>query len=253
MWREELHPRDPEGQFARKGAGLARRLTEEWASAPWAWRDDESRFSVEAIPARPDFVRDLTPGEIGALRGYTAGGYKRVNPPLHRGEALTGDDAEMAGLLDSAIAKAGRYDEPVTVWRGVALHGTGTPPGDRLVGLSREERERLIFEGVADWAERTFEPGTLYEPSGYQSTSFNIDAPLDAATGRADPGIIFEIQARTGIVLDEPRLHAFGDEDELLQARGTRYEVVGVLRRVAFEDIEGGVRYRTVVKLREVE
>jgi hypothetical protein len=31
MWREQLHPRDGEGQFARKpGAKLARKLAEEW-------------------------------------------------------------------------------------------------------------------------------------------------------------------------------------------------------------------------------
>jgi len=46
----------------------------------WAFADDDHRASEHegVIPARPEYVRDLSTGEIGALRHYTAGAPTRA-------------------------------------------------------------------------------------------------------------------------------------------------------------------------------
>jgi len=46
----------------------------------WAFADDDHRVSEHdgVIPARPEYVRDLSTGEIGALRHYTAGAPTRA-------------------------------------------------------------------------------------------------------------------------------------------------------------------------------
>lgn len=211
---------------------------------PWEWADDEVRVSLEPREARPGWGRDLTPGELGAISNYTGGGYKKLNEALREGRELTADQQELKGLLDSAIKKAGTFDKPATVWRGVNV--PEPPLGAEGAFLQRAEREALVYNRLADWAEEHFKPGEEVTLGGFQSTSFGFLPAVNAAISRTSPGIIFEIRTRSGALLDD--FSVFDDEAELLLGNETRYRVRKVLRRVQFEDLDNEVE-RTVVQL----
>lgn len=186
---------------------------------------------------------DLSDDEKAAVKSYSLSGYQVLNQKLRDGETLTPKEQRTAELLDSAIEKAGVRDEPLKVYRGIEVP---QPPGPS-VGLSEDD----IRNKVADFAEKRYPVGKeITLGPNYQSASLDVQAPLDHSISRTHPGIIFEIQARTG--LDASSLSGFDDEDEFLMGRDRRFRVLGVTRYAEFDRPDDRIAKRTVVRLEEL-
>lgn len=225
-------PRDHQGKWTDGGG------------APWLWADDEERFSL-ATDVPDGFVDKISADERHAVERYTTGGYRGLNEVLRDGRTLTAEQGALAAHLRSVIAKAGERDKPQTVWRGV--HVFAPPLGAEGAGTVGREREALTMRKMADWAEANFKPGEEIHLGGFQSTSTYTEPALNAATGTNSPGVIFEIQTRSGAPLD-PLSH-FDDEGEVLLNANTTYRVRKVLRRVVFRQEDGADIERTVIQM----
>jgi hypothetical protein len=221
-------PRDEQGRWSETAGG-----------GGWEWGDDEARFSLQPPADVVDQGVKLADGEWAqAAQRYTTGGYKRINGALRSGEQMDRDDAADAEKLRSLM----RDHEPQTTWRGLRIG-----PGARWGAPTDEE----TYNRVADWAEENFQPGDEVELGGFQSTSYGIQPALDAALGKDDPGVIFEIRSNRGVYLGN--VTEWDDEDELLLPDDSRFRVGKVLREVQFEDVlEDKSVTRTVVQLEQI-
>jgi hypothetical protein len=185
------------------------------------------------------------------VRAYSfSNGWKTLNEALRDGQPLTSEQRQQVRSLDDAIESAPPISE--TVYRGVNFGSEGMPNGALLAGFSQKEREGMIRNSLASYAEKRFAPGSEFSLGGYQSTATNVEPALDASVNRNSPGIIFEIHATKGLRLKGLQADAVNDEDEILLPRNTRYRVIGVSRSVEFEDASGRSRIRTVVKVEQM-
>jgi hypothetical protein len=231
------------GRFARKPGG----------GGSWMG-DDETRYGNLPSNTTATWEASLTDEERKAFSDYTLHKWKALNENLRDGIPLSPDDQRLSDLLDSGIAKAGAFSEPVTVYRGIKI---GDRPlaghGAELAGRGRVEREEMVRGLTEEWAQKTFQPGSVIEAKGFQSTSFHIEPAWDASLEKNTPGLMFEIHAKRGAYLD----HATGlstrdDEYELLLPRETRYRVNRVLPHVKFETLDIDERYMTVVQVEQL-
>lgn len=217
---------------------------------PWFWADDETRVSLNPQIANPSWESTLSPAQKSAIKSYTTGGYRDLNAALREGSALTSEQQALATQLDSVIQSAGRYDKPVTVWRGINTGDVGTPSSHDL--FMSDNREELIHNSVADYAEQHFKPGNTLQLGGFQSTSFYVEPALSASVSKNSPGLLFEIRTRSGAMLSK-NLSNYDDEAELLLGRNTQYRVVGVVRDAKIEAGDyGTVHKRTIIQLEDV-
>jgi hypothetical protein len=201
----------------------------------WHYRDQDSRLGAQTPQSLE--ATGVQPGTqaAAAARAYTTGSYRALNEALARGKPLTADQEGIAKALRGSMRE---LPEEVTTWRGVRNLG----PQKRGLETEGEFEVRL-----GKWAEDYFKPNSIVETRGFQSTSFDINPALDAALGKRSPGIIFEIRAKNGAYLG--RVSEFSDEAELLLSDRARFKVRRVLKKVAFEDLEGNIRHRVVVQL----
>lgn len=190
---------------------------------------------------------DLTDEHVDAARNYSyGGGWKQLNEALREERLLTPAMRRQVQLLDEAINAAPPVNE--TVLRGVNFGREGMPSGAMLAGFSAAERDRMVSNALATYAEHRFTPGSEFTlGGGYQSTSVNPEPALDASLSKTNPGIVFEIRARKGLKMAGLQHSAVNDEQEILLPRGARYRVRRVIRHHAFETADGQTRTRTVV------
>jgi hypothetical protein len=201
----------------------------------------------------PTHVEQLTEAERKAVEQYTfGGGWKPLNEALRDGRPLTDAQKEMVRLLDSAIAKAPPLSGDTTMYRGVNFGGQGMPTGADLAGLSRDARESAVRTAIADWAEKTYQPGDTFQLGGFQSTSRDAQPALDASLSRTNPGVIFEIDAKKGLDLTGLGSKSVDDEREVLLSRFTTYRVDSVVRSEEFETATGNMVTRTVVRVTQI-
>ena len=191
------------------------------------------------------------------MRAYTGGLAKPLNARLRNafaeGTELSSADRELVSRIDAGIKAAGVYEERPVVYRGLLLgHREGMPNGADLVGMSAAERERVIRDGIANYAKEKFAPGTVFSGGGgYQSTGFDVRPALDASITDNRVGVILEIRARSGAYLGK-EISQMDDEAELLLGRETEYRVHKVIPAVKFD---AGVReeVRTVIQVEQIK
>lgn len=215
--------------------------------------DDVFRTGGDPIPA-PDGW-NLTDREIESVAKYTRGAYGPVNENLRDGTPQKPAGDQLVADLDSVIAKAGELPEPRVVYRGVSIPWwEGMPRELDLALLDREARMDRISESFADWTEGQFQEGDELELPAFQSTSTDVSAPLNAATGKTTPGLMFEILAHNGAPLTalSGETGSFDDEAELLLPRNSRFRVRHVIRRVEFVQDLDHSSWRTVVQLEQL-
>lgn len=158
----------------------------------------------EALP--PASRPDLTVAEARAVRTYTDEAYDTINAALRAGEALSGKDAETDKLLQGALAKAGEFAEPVSVYRAM-----GIPPGP-----GREEFLGRLRDAAASGA-------PVGMGGGYLSTTTSR-----AAAENMGKSLLVRIDARSG--LDAAGLSKHPKEKELLMDRDSRFRVQAVTK-----------------------
>lgn len=225
-------PREPAGspdggQWTSDGGGGGAAGGDDAAGGggtPWAWRDDETRYSVKPDEGSDEWRASLTEDEQNAARSYTMGSYRTLNEQLREGYNLTPGNAELKAHLDSLIDKAGVRSEPLTVWRGIRLnqYGGGYNPD----GTPRTAADLFVSK---------LEVGGSVQMDGYQSASFFTEPVMDASSLKSSPtkGVVFEIRTARGASL--VKLSNYNDEGEWLLPSGATYRVRGILRDVKFE------------------
>ncbi len=163
---------------------------------------------------------------------------------------MTADQQAHVALLDDAIAK-GTFAG--VVYRGVNFGRESMPSPSYLAGRPQSFVEDSVRDAVADYAERRFPVGKVFELGGYQSTSVGTQPALDAALSRTNPGIVCEINAKRGLEVGDMAAGRVDDEGEVLLSRATKYRVLGVKRRKSFETSGGSTSHRTVVIVEQVQ
>lgn len=215
------------GKFAPKDAGGSD------ATAGRPFEKSKERIPDEAkseaiYGAAANRLREkASEDEQEAIRGYTGGGYSRINEAL-RDSGGAADEATVR-QLDSVTGRRWLAD-PVTVVRGVRVGLTRTEiaPLDRNVGHAE------VIAATKAKAASLFPVGaTVNLGPHYQSSSVYIEPALDRTETRAgslggtwSAGIIFRVRTRQGAPL-----HAFSqfdDEGELLLPRNFRGRVRGI-------------------------
>ena len=189
-----------------------------------------------------DLVTNMTTEESTAVEDYTTGSYRDLNVNLMEGRTLTDSQKANVKNLDSVIKKAGALPPDTIVYRGLKIGPTK--------GVLESDQE--FTDHLATWAREKFTPGSIISGHGYQSTSTAIEPALDAALSTRSPGIIMEIEAKSGAYLGEGASH-FDDESEVLMGRDTKFEVIGVDTNAKFlygDDEEE--RTRTVIRVRQL-
>jgi hypothetical protein len=214
--------------------------------------DTDTRYQDRHAPKAPSGSgsAELTAAEQQAVKDYSFGNkWEPLNEALRDGRPLTDEQQEMVRNLDSAIAKSDPLAKDTTLYRGVNFGNQGMPSGSDLAGRSKAAGEDLIRSSIADWAERTYQPGDTLQLGGYQSTSRDIQPALDASSSRKSPGVIFEIVASKGLDLAKLASSAVDDESEVLLSRFTTYRVDSVIRSQSYENAGGETVTRTVIRV----
>lgn len=187
--------------------------------------------------------RKLTAEEISAIREYTRGGNKRINPALREAARLGEADANLVRVLDEIMAQR-RAGAPV-LYRG---EPTGKQPlvgrGGDLVGLSQLEREARVRQLTDEYIRNQYKVGAVINHPAFVSTSEKLGPALDASVGRDTPGVVFRIRNGQGVNVSAQS--SFDDEDEWVLPRDTKLKVTRVSREV-FDTPSGGTVERTVV------
>lgn len=198
---------------------------------------------IADVPKPPDWENWLTnagttSAERKALYDYTGWQFEPVNDALRGLVPMTAEIQGLVDRIDAAIARAPKFTEPVTVWRRI-WDVPGTPSAFEFLG-------RKAGEPVGDWAARTFTPGEIIVPGGFQSTTF---APTWST---ASDDIVFEIRTDHGALLTDERVSHIPMEKELLLGSNTRYRVLRVLKGVKFEREPGNFAEHTVVQVEAI-
>ncbi len=209
--------------------------------------------SIDPLPGEKEFIDSLTDDEIDALRRYTGADYEDLNYYLrmersgNRQYQLTQEQRTMIELIDSAIAKAPK-SEPFVTYRGMTIPTPPTPPDTIFRYMTPEQQTKLMADYLAD----KYPVGSRMNFGGqYVSTSTDISAPLNAAASRSNPGVIFEIEARTASALNP--ISKYNDEYEVLLGRNAEFEVVRIEADGSFDQFESdSIIDRVIVVLREI-
>lgn len=186
----------------------------------WPMADSDVRRPQRGHPATPRWIKSLTVEETKALKLYMRDGYKVINHSLRTGDISAVTQAR-ADRITAAIEKAGRFKEPVVVYRGLQF------PPDLLGKLT---------------------PGQTFQAAGFQSTSFD---PGVACHFKADrQGVVLEIKTDRGAFV-EP-LARFKEERELLLQHNQRFRIIG-RKTVKMRTLEGKIIDQVVVQVETVD
>ena len=177
-------------------------------------------------PESAAWSSELSESESEWVKRYTGTDYYRINKHLYEGRSLAeqheSDDVPMqhiTDMLDSALAKAPRPEQPHRTFRGFK------PP-----------LEVRKANQVAEWARSNFQVGQVYRDDSYISVSH---CPAVAAgfastwwsdggeSGDADHGVVFEMTTSRGAAVASVSVFN-NDERERLLPRGSTFRVVGV-------------------------
>lgn len=192
-FKEELHPRDANGEFTDSGGGDGTWLDKLNGKIASDLGELASGSEVENVT--PDSVEYLPRGtkESHAVQVYTGGEYTAINRRLRKGREphpLTGD-------IDNAFDSAPPLSRPIEIYRG-------THDPEDLFG---EPGEHV---------------GDTFQDLGFISTSYN--------KSRVDRGYeaVLKIIVPKGQKVIRPSSNGqYGDkEGEIILQRGTRFKIV---------------------------
>lgn len=208
--------------------------------ANWAYADDEVREPV--IPSNPTdgWAGRLADDEWDAVKEYAELSYDEINGTLRGQYAADARTTRLIGKLDSALDKAGSFDEPVTVWRGISFY------------VDPDDLDADRWPGTEGWIRENMPNGSTVQMDSFSSTSFDPRIALDFAQ-RGDVGdIILEIRARNGAYLNPSDFRLDLEESELLLPRNAKFRVLRTLSDVAFRGYDGSIVRKTIVQLEQL-
>lgn len=186
------------------------------------------------------WVHHLDADEIDVLNWYSMGGYEEINGGLSNpnwvgrdmpnGEVKKGADAEIIALLDSAIAKADSSKSAIVYRR----HFFYNEAGD-------------FADHGLEWQQKQFQPGSVFKPGFYMSTSLNPEN-LPSSNGFVAG---FEIRTSRGAAL--PAVASQGtNEMEILLPRDGEYRVVSNDKKVTVTNSHGEEHELVIIQLEEI-
>ena len=183
-----------------------------------------------------DALSRCTPAEIAALKEYTGGDFATINkaqrkcPPDF--QCVEGNSRKVMEAVESAIAKAKPFKEPVALYRGLTM---------------RTDMANAIFAS----AQENIKSGKEFTMPSLTSTSTSpgrMVKDFTTSSGPAVTSVVFEIKAKTGLYVES--ITGVPGEKEVIQSAKTRYRVAAV-EEVDFQMKAGPMR-RTVIRLEEI-
>jgi ADP-ribosyltransferase exoenzyme len=165
-------------------------------------------------PAKEGWHKTLTQDERGALKFYTTDmGARNVNHYLRgKGSFASWERRSLdatIGHMDRAIAKAGTFDTPVEVWRGLS--------------------------GARHGATAMFKEGRTVQVKNYSSTSFSKRQATEFVGSPTEGGgALLRIIAKRGAYLHDKSVTDKPKEQELVLPRNSKFKV----RAKTTEDFE---------------
>lgn len=219
QWVESEHPRgQPEnaGEFGSKGGTKKTSESSNSKIPDYVGKPIRSEYEV------PDWLKnqsdetmnhELTRDQVDALRDYTHNGYKELNASMRQCPpnftCLEEFDREQVELIDTAIEQAGRFEDPVVVYRG-------------MTGASE----------VLSAMQSCIGGDPIMLPS-ITSTSVNPEKAYEFTVQSSD-NCLFHITAKTGLYVES--LSSTPGEEEVLKSSGTKYKVVAVQKAQVADD-----------------
>lgn len=206
----------------------------------WAYADDDVREAIEPSSPTRNWTNSLTDDEFGSITEYSELGYDNINGTLRGQYPPSAFVDEAVTNIDSAIGKAGDFDEPVTVWRGMSFY------------VDPDDIDGLDWQGRDAWIRDNMPTGATVQMDQYVSTSFDPRIALDFAQ-RGDVGdIVLEIRARRGAYINPSDFGLDLEESELLLPRNSKFRVLRTVTDVPFRRYDGSVVRKTVVQLEQL-
>lgn len=172
---------------------------------------------------------ELTGDQAAAVKQYTTGGYKTINPKLREGQPLTAGEQFTVDQLDTAIAAHSRPIEG-PLFRGEPLLKNPLSPQRSLEMARRSgsERDALMNEYTFDTVQTKFPVGSTFTDRAFVSTSRDTQPALDASLEREHYGVFFRIHGARGLDVGATTHSAYDDEAEVLLPRNSRFQVRSV-------------------------
>jgi len=204
---------------------------------------------------------ELTGDELEAVKDYTSGGFKRINPALREG-TLSAADKPIVKRLDEAIDRLAT-DQTDVLYRGEEVRGNPLAGrGGELAGLSQAARVERVRELADEFVKGKFKVGSTFDDKAFVSTSKGLDPALDASAsvpygfgaggGNAVEGIVFRVKGARGLDMSSiSKQLQYDDEAEVLLARGSKFKVLKVGRET-LEYGSGNTRSRIVIDVEHV-
>lgn len=212
---------------------LVKKSREEVMGLP---KEERISLTTQLFEDNKKWAKTLTEDESDIMRRYAMTYYELVNSVLRRtglaqlrkeNRIFKGDLSEVkekTALLDSAIAKAPKPNEPRKLFRYFQVPD----------GVTSEEYMR-----------RYFKEGESFKDRGYMSTSVDpefITALVDGEKEKKGNFIVMEIITKQGASLQNEKVGRSGDiqslENEILLPRNMKLRIAGVRKsqRFAFAD-----------------
>lgn len=162
-----------------------------------------------------NYITTLDKPAKAAIQDYTAEGYSAMNSAMRKCppdfSCVSGDMKAQIDIIESAIAKAPKFKEPVDVYRGVS-------PAPHI-------REALL-KTITECKEK----GKAFTMPSFTSTSLHPKVATQGTFGSDANSLLFKIKAKSGLyvesITDNPR------EFEILQSSKTKYKVHAVAEAV---------------------
>jgi hypothetical protein len=200
---------DNAGQFGPGGGGKSSSDAERIGKAVWGVRDEdkaaleEHAESCEKILENKKFAT--------AVKWYTGKGYESLNETARKCPpdfgCLDRDQRKKFDDIESAIAKAPSFSEPVLLYR--SIDGSSLMLNDRLKKAFKEAMDAGSEFAFPSLTSTSSQPGVV------NSESFG-----------GTNGIAFQIRAKTGLAVKS--VSKKPEESEVIQSAKTRYKVAGM-------------------------
>jgi hypothetical protein len=223
--------------YAPEASEKGHRLFKDYTAAG----DDGKRDSLDHSQLPASFrnhadkvTASYTAGELSAVKDYTGSGYHSLNKAMRKCpetlDCLEPAEQKKAKAIESALAKHGVLETPITVWRHFGL-SKATGAADFLPLM-----QKAMLEGK-----------TVRLP-GFKSCSTDPTASAGFSTNGSSHKEVqyaLEVRAKTGGYIKPVSKHT--SEDEFLLPHGAKYKVVGI-KEVQY----GGYTKRMTFQLEEV-
>lgn len=202
-------PPDPNNSYIPKPEEANNRIFKQYGDTDVRAPVPASAYAPSFVKHMSDTIAKLTPKQKKWVKDYIDE-YSHFNA-LHRQcpetlNCLDPENKEKAKAIDEAIAKAGKFEKPVTVWRNT--------------GLSINDK---VGKDFLEAIQAAVETGDEVRIPSVKSAAMTPEVSM----GSTSDGIKLEIRAKSGLWIEGISGHGHG-EAELIQGHNVRYRAIAI-------------------------